>query len=289
MSNQVSIILDATMIDTLQLCACKFNYRFNHNKVTPEKAKPLDRGTLVHIGLESYFGCLKEGFRFTNAVDRMVEDVRIETVTNSDLDPDVSKRVVDVLIEYVNYWRHTDETLTIKEVEASFAYELYSDEFIKLIMIGKIDLIADDNKYTNLPYDHKSYDRDYPSRRLTNQFLNYSYATGSNYLIVDKVGFQTSLKAEQKFKRIPLSYDPLVLSQWKDNTVKWAFAYLQMASENSWPLNLTSCDKFNRQCEYYEVCDSSGVEAKEYKLLTNFRTDKPWDVSASLSLREKIK
>jgi hypothetical protein len=286
-AKQIQITLDATMLDTLMLCPAKFNYRFNLNRISPEKPKALDRGTLIHTGLESYFKALKDKLRYSEAVDIMVQDVRIASAIDSELDPDVSKRVLDVLLEYTEFWRRQDETLTIHAVEAPFMYELYSDEYIALNMIGKIDLLASDNTYTNLPYDHKSYDRDYPAKRFTNQFLNYSYATGSNYLIVDKVGFQTSLKAEQKFKRIPLSFDPLILEQWKQNVVKWAFQYLEMATENSWPMNLTSCDKYNRPCEYFELCDSSGEEARVYKLEANFKIAERWDVSQSLSLKDK--
>jgi hypothetical protein len=58
--------------------------------------------------------------------------------------------------------------------------------------------------------------------------------------------------------------------------------YLQCEAEGYWPTNETSCDKFHRQCEYYEVCLSSGEEAKVFKLNNNFKQIPAWDVSAAL-------
>ena len=283
-SNRVTIVLDATMLDMFLLCPARFNYRFNLNKTGIEKAKPLDRGTIVHVGCESYYGALAGKMKFDSAVETMVKSMNLAIASEEcELSADDAKRTIDVMLENVTFWRTADSNLQIKQVEQSFIYELYSDEVVRIMMMGKIDLLCDDKISSNLPYDHKSYDREYPTKRLTNQFLNYANAVSSNYLIVNKIGFQKTLPPEQKFKRIPLSYDPLIIEQWKANTVTICMNYLNCAIEKEWPMNFTSCDKFNRLCEYFEVCDSSGDEAKIYKLSTNFKTVEPWDVSQSLS------
>jgi len=283
--SKINVALDATMLDMLQLCEQRFDYRFNQNKVSPEKPKALDRGSLVHLGTETYYKALKDKKPFDDSVMLMTAAVRLAG-TESDLEPDICKRVLEVLHEYVEFWRTEDQRYEILEVEQPFSYVLFEDDEIRIIMIGKIDLLINDNQYLNMPIDHKSYDRDYPVKRFTNQFCNYSYATKSNYILVNKIGFQTSLKPEQKYKRVPLSYDPLILEDWKQNTIRWARRYVEAVVTNSWPMNLTSCDKFNRTCEYFEVCDSSGVEAKTYKLVANFKTAPKWDVSQSLGRRE---
>jgi hypothetical protein len=97
------------------------------------------------------------------------------------------------------------------------------------------------------------------------------------------VGLQTSLKPEEKFKRIPLSYDPVILNDWKQNVTKVIMHhYLACIANDYYPMNFTSCFKFNRKCEYYEVCDSSGQEARLFKLESDFVTVSPWDVTARL-------
>jgi len=285
--SKIDIVLDATMLDTFMMCQAKFNYRFNHNYVTPDKAKPLDRGTLIHVGMETYYKALKDGKDWHNAVDAMTTEVQVESSGNTSLEPSETKRVVDVLLETTERWRESDLRMEILAVEEPFIYLLHEDDSMRLSMMGKIDLLVNFEVYKELPVDHKSYDRDFPVHRKTNQFQNYAYATKSNYLLVNRIGFQTSIKPEIKHKRIPLCYDPLILEQWKQNVIRWARMYLDCALEDSWPLNDTSCDKFNRLCEYYQVCDASGNEAKVYKLTTLYNVGEPWDVSKSLGKREK--
>jgi len=281
---KIDIVLDATMLDTFMLCQCKFNYRFNHNFQTPVKAKPLDRGSMVHIGEEVYFGELKKNNSWANAVDAMIKAVQIEaSAPECSLEPEETKRIVDVLIETTGVWKESDLQMEVLAVEQSFMYVLYEDDDIRIIMIGKIDLLVNQHPYKRMPVDHKSYDRSYPVQRKTNQFQNYAYATESSYLLVNRIGFQTSIKPAEKHKRVPLCYDPLILAQWKENVIHWAKYYVECAVDNKWPMNDTSCDKYNRTCEYYDVCDSSGEPAKVHKLETNFIIGEPWDVSKSLS------
>jgi hypothetical protein len=280
--SKVNIVLDATMLDTFLLCPAKFNFRFNLNKVTEKKAVPLDRGDLLHYGLENYYSVLhKVGYE--KALDTLTEAVRFRAVNESDLDPEEWSRLIDVLLEHCKRWRFDDEAMEILTVEQAFSYVLFEDDDIRIIMIGKIDLLAKKyREYENVPFDHKSYSRDSPVHRKTNQFCNYAYATGSNYLFVNRIGLQTSIKPEVKHKRISLSYDPLFLEQWRQNVITWCRYYLECAGTGNWPLNDTSCDKFNRLCEYYEICDTSGNEGKIFKLEANFKTAEVWDVSKPL-------
>jgi hypothetical protein len=78
----------------------------------------------------------------------------------------------------------------------------------------------------------------------------------------------------------------LIWEQWRENMVKWAMLYYDSCQEDSWPMNVTSCDKYNRLCEYFEICDTAGEENKLYKLETNFKAGERWDVSASLAKKE---
>lgn len=281
--SKINIVFDATMFDTFISCPAKFDMRFNKNKVTLIKAKPLDTGGIIHIGLENYYKSLQLGMDFPASLDNGLVKARVELSSNSDLSTAEGNRCLEVIEENLIFWREADKQFQIEQVERSFAYVLYEDETFRIIMIGKIDLLISDNQYTNLPVDHKTYSRDFPVHRKTNQFCNYSYALKSNFLLVNRVGLQTSLKPKDKYKRPYLSYDKEFHAQWKDNVIKWCMHYYDCVESNDWPLNDTSCDKYNRICEYYEVCDVSGSENKTYKLNTNFKTDIPWDVSRILA------
>lgn len=286
---KVNIILDATMLDTFLSCPAKYNYRFRKLKVTTTKAKPLDRGSLVHMGEEGYWKGLATGKNFDERIKLAVNEMHLASI-DSDMDADEVSRTIDVTIESMKHWRNEDEEFRVKAVEEPFVYLLYEDDNICIYMMGKIDLLADFRNYSDLVMDHKSYERDFPLKRTANQFSNYVNAIGSNYLLVNRVGFQKSLTPPNKHKRIMLTYDPAFLEQWKNNVVSIIKnEYLRCTAENNWPMNFTSCDKFNRLCEYHDVCDTSGEANKEYKLNMHFADGEIWDVSALLSGSKKKK
>lgn len=283
--SKVNITLDATSLDTFLSCPAKFNYRMNLSKVTPTKAAPLDKGGLVHVGMEKYYNSLKEHKDFESSLDSAIMAARTELATNSDLTTIEGQEVISTIEQNLIHWRVADQGLIYNAVESPFSYVLYEDDTFRIIMIGKIDLLFSNNQYENVPMDHKTFSRDFPVHRKTNQFLNYSYAVKSNYLFVNRIGFQKTLKAHEKFKRVPLSYDSTFHEQWRQNVIKWCMRYYDCVQDNDWPMNDTSCDKYNRLCEYYDICDTSGQENKTYKLETNFKQDVQWDVSKILAQR----
>jgi hypothetical protein len=283
-----NIVVDMSKYDLFRLCEQRYNLRYNRNLTLPTKAQQLDRGQLCHVGNEIYYEALKNGSSYQDAVTASLSKIREAGMLLTDLEPEMIVRVVDVMEEYYDYWRIADQNLRIVAVEQPFLYTLYEDDDVRINIACKIDLIFSDEKYTNKPMDHKSVDRDSEVLRMSNQFKNYCVATGSYFLDVNRIGFQKTLKPHEKFKRVPLSYDSLILEAWKENTIKVLFYYLQCAAENNWPLNETSCDKYHRRCEYYDVCDASGRPAKEYKLATDYITVEPWDVTKMMRKASQI-
>lgn len=283
---RTNIVLDATMFDTFLLCPQKYHLRHRLNKVGLKPADALERGIMLHVGMEGYFNSLQAKPDWNIAMQRMIESLDMHAAS-----PECELEIEDIAlikkcaIETCNVNRDKDLYYEILAVEQPFAYLLYEDDYMRIIMIGKIDLLVNDGIYKSMPIDHKSYSRDFPLKRKTNQFQNYAVATGSNYLVVNRIGLQTSIAPVKKHKRVPLAYDPEILNQWRNNVVVWCQYYMECEAANHFPLNDTSCDKFNRLCEYYEICDASGVEAKSHKLITNFKDAPKWDVSQSLSRR----
>lgn len=278
---KIEIVLDATEIDTYQLCPTKYNFRFNYQRVPQALAKPLDSGTLVHKAFEVYYKNLKNKKGFVFSLEKALAAAKI-AFQDSDLTSNEAAHILDTIEENLTFWKDEDRAFEIGQVENSFIYPLYEDDKFRISMIGKVDLTVSNHIYTDLPIDHKTFSRDFPVRRLANQFINYANACNSNFVWVNRVGLQKTLKAEDKYKRIPLSYDPDYIEQWKQNMIVWAFKYWDSVETNNWEMNLTSCDKFNRACEYMEVCDTSGNENKVHKLLTDFKQAPKWDVSEGL-------
>ena len=287
--SKLNIVFDMSKYDLFRLCEARYNYRHNLNIGLPGKAPQLDRGSLVHVGMETYYQALKDHKPYDDAANMALSKIREAGVVSTDLDNDAINRIIDVVEEYLDYWRVADQGFTINEVEQSFMFELFSTDDVRLFLTGKIDLVFSDNRYENEPMDHKTYDRTYEVGRMNNQFKCYATATKSNYLTVNKIGFQKTLKPHEKYIRTKLTFDPLILEEWKQNVITVLMNnYLACVAEQKWPMNETSCEKYNRRCEFYEICDSSGLPAKNYKINSNYVKLDPWDVTRVMKKSSQV-
>src|SRR5574340_27594 len=297
---KVNIILDASKIDLFETCPARYNFRHNHNNVLPiiHKSKSLDFGGLAHNGLEVYYKMLAEGKHFSDRMQACLMKIRevSSDPTASNSEPDEVNLLLRAIEESCDYWRAEDENcLEILGVEQPFAYVLYEDDTIRIIISGKIDLlvnfhgIGNNSSYKRLPIDHKTYSRDNKVMRKSNQFINYCSAVESNYLVVNRIGLHNPdakkpKSAEEKYKRLPLSYDPIYIKDWRDNLTKMLLQeYLTCVSEGYWPEKPTSCNKFNRECEYLAICDCSGQDSKDYKLENEYIIGEEWDVTKEMN------
>jgi hypothetical protein len=299
MTDKVNIVLDSSKIDLFETCPQRYDYRHNRNKDLPvhKRAEALDKGTLIHEGFGVYYTLLQQGVAFNDRIQACLMKIR-ELSSHPDhswLDPDDVKILLHAAETSLDYWRAEDENcLEILTVEQPFAFVLFEDDYVRFIISGKIDLlcnfhgVGNQSSYTNLVFDHKTYSRDGIVLRLSNQFCCYASAADTNYLFVNRIGLhdpdvKKPKPTEEKFKRLPITYDPIYLQQWKDNLIKMlSQEYLTCISTGYWPLKPTSCNKFNRVCEYYDVCDSSGQPAKDFKLEGNYVDVPVWDVTSKL-------
>lgn len=279
---RLNLVMDISQYDTFRTCEQKYYLRYIRNKHTAERAMPLDRGTLIHLACEIYYTELQKGTHYQDAVNKALFAVRSAGVIETDLSIEDILVVIDVMEEYFDFWRIADQGFQIVDVEKPFMYLLHESEDWRLYLSGKIDLVTNDNQHINLPTDHKSYSRSYPTGRMSNQFKNYVNALKSDFLQVNKIGLQKTLKPHEKYKRDMLTYDKTYLETWKNNVIMTMDNYIACLAANEWPMNETSCDKFNKQCEYYEVCDASGAAAKEYKLIQLYIDGEPWDVTKNM-------
>lgn len=278
--SKVNIVFDMSKYDLFRLCEARYNYRHNILIGKPGKPQQMERGSLIHLGNEIYYQGLKDGKGYQDSVNASLSKMREAGVISTDLDSDIINRCIDVMEEYYDYWRIADQRFEIKEVEQPFMFLLFENDDVRIYLTGKIDLVTSDNQYENEPMDHKSYDRTYEVGRMNNQFKCYAVATNSNYLTVNKIGFQKTLKPHEKFIRTKLTFDPLYLEEWKQNVIATLMnSYLSCVTDNVWPMNETSCEKFNRRCEFYDICDSSGLPAKNWKINSDYIKVEPWDVT----------
>ena len=287
--SKVNIVFDMSKYDLFRLCEARYNYRHNILIGKPGKAPAMERGSLCHVGNEIYYQGLKDKLGYDAASKAALSKIREAGVVSTDLDNDIINRCIDVMEEYYDYWRIADQSFEINEVEQPFMYELYTNDEVRIFLTGKIDLVTSDNKYENEPMDHKTYDRTYDVGRMNNQFKCYAVATKSNYLTVNKIGFQKTLKPHEKYIRTRLTFDPLILEEWKQNVINVLMnSYLNCVATNEWPMNETSCEKYNRRCEFYEICDSSGLPAKNWKINSEYIKVEPWDVTRVMKKSSQV-
>lgn len=292
--NKLNILLDASKLDMFETCPERYNYRYNLNRGVPitDKSRALDLGTVGHVGGERYYTLLSEGIKFNERIaeTRIALGAHLADVNQSNLSDEDSAHIIDTMIANLEYWRADDENcLEILAVEQPFVYLVYSSEILNFYMTGKIDLLVNyhgigrNASYKDLVIDHKTYSRESEVLRKNNQFTNYCIATGSSYLLVNRIGLQKSKNPDEKFKRIPLSYDPIYKEDWKANVgTIIEQEYLPAVLSGIWPEKGSSCYKFNRICEYYRVCDTSGEDTKVFKLANEFVDADVWDVSKGL-------
>jgi hypothetical protein len=257
------------------------------------KAKALDLGSLAHGGLEVYYRLLGEQAHYDDRMQATLMKIRELSAdpSNSNSEPEEVETILKAIEQSCDYWRAEDEnSLEILAVETPFAYELFSDDSVRIIISGKIDLLVNfkgigrNASYEKLPIDHKTFSRESMLLRKSNQFINYCAAVESNYIVINRIGLQKTKTAEERFKRLPLSYDPIYIADWKKNlTAMLMNEYLTAVATGEWVEKPTSCNKFNRLCEYYSICDSSGQDAKDNKLENEYIDSEPWDVTAKLN------
>lgn len=286
---RINVVLDMSKYDMFLLCPQRFQYRYEMNKELPQKAKPLDRGNLMHVANEFYYEGIRQNIKYQERVDLAL--MKMKQCYAMELNSAVSQEdfnwIVDTMIQYYDHWRFKDESMIIRDVEKPFLKVLYEDEQLRIALSGKIDLFIEESREF-YPMDTKSMERNREVIRLNNQFRCYCWATDTYKAVVNKIGLQTSLKPHDKFLRVPVTYDNLMIDDWKQNVINNVFKYIECVGTGIWPMNETSCDKYNRKCEYLDICESSGKEAKFFKLNNNYVTVEPWDVTKILKKSSEL-
>jgi hypothetical protein len=286
MSDTINIIFDSQILNAVQACAEKTRLNFRLNLILPNKATPLEEGDLIHQMFEHY----NKGLIAGNNQELIYDNARwnalvaesealgeAASITMS-LSPAEASEIIYQFKEYVTHFRM--DGVRVLEAERPFIKELYSDDQIRIFYTGKIDRMTDTPNFGVVPRDYKSGRRREAPEPLSNQFTGYAWATGSRVMIVDKVGFQKTLKPEERFNIYPLLYPPSAIKEWIEDTIWWGKQYAFFIETNTWPRNRTSCDKYGG-CTYIPVCKAS-EEARAMVMQNEFIIGDDWDPTAVL-------
>lgn len=276
-----TLALDSQILNTVCACGRKANLEFLQNWRPTEKAEALEKGDLMHRMLAHYYRArmaLRQDM--SNVIDECVQICKEASVDMELTDSTVDENIMQFKAYAVFYQNDGWRPL---EVERAFSKVLYKreDEIINGIMKegfqilyeGVIDLIAD-TPHGIFVVDHKTASRRSTPTKLSNQFMGYSWATGSWNFIVNRIGFQKTLGERERFQRPFLSYNQQILDEWAQQAIYWTKVLVSYIDSGYFPPNFTSCDKYGG-CIFQGVCEAI-PDVREFKLQTNFFVGEPW-------------
>lgn len=296
------IIFDSQLLTTLMACPRKFNNTFNLNLVsTSGPSNSLECGLLVHYMLDIYSKALISGKNRNDAInDSFVagkEFIAPFAITNKFiLDPTYkgllntpeeniragtrtqtgSNWVLETMRQYYDYWQNS--TWTIISSEEVRGDVIYEDDEMRVIWKAKLDRVVDiESGFT--PVDTKTSKQRGDTLFLNNQFMGQCWLLKSRNMIVDKIGFQTTLKPHERFERVMSSYSTDRIAEWVYEVVPHYARMLVFYRESGyWPPQFTSCKTKYGACEYLDSCEADrGIREETLKL--NFVEGKKWDIS----------
>jgi len=277
-----NIVLDASMLSELMSCARKLDLRYNHRFVSANgKSNSLEVGSLVHVCAETYYRHLIQGFKkdlamsaalamgqmYVTGCKNCVNEVC--TVKSHKDDPWLGlkntpmesdsryvgwKNALDTAEEYFTFYRN--DSWVPLEVEVVRAKILYEDDEIRILWKAKLDVIFDTNQGI-YPVDHKTSKQRRDTLSLNNQFMGQCLIMGTRGVVINKIGFQKTLKPEEKFTRVLMSYTADRLFEWQSEILPhYAYQLLNYSDSNHFPPNFTHCENKYGNCPYVEVCES---------------------------------
>jgi len=276
------LTISATGLNRIQMCPRKYYYEDILRLAPLHKAEALEKGDLMHQILECYYGDIITNIKSESSytplqmIDRGIEVGRRASV-DMDIPPQVSMEVEKQFRDYVLHY--TNEPWEPLGVEQKFSKVLYSREDdgdyegLTILSEGKIDLIARHRQMNKVfVWDHKTgARRDTPSG-LSNQFFNYAWATGHNNVIINKIGFQKTLKPAERFQRFIKSYPQACIDEWVNDQIFWCNQIDMFVKAGHFPTNFTSCDKYGG-CIFAEACEAH-PEARIQHLKAKFMVRK---------------
>lgn len=303
-----NVIMDSQVLTTLMTCGRLTDFRFNMSLQSIKgKSNSLECGSIVHTFMEYYYKNIINGIDKTKALGfgmaaaelyirgcQMCTDFvptpefpkppcghkvnEFQGVKNTPKDSEAHKTgwswALKTCEQYVEFYKN-DHWVPL-EVEIVKQKVLYEDDEIRIMWKAKLDLTADTNQ-SILPIDHKTMKQQRPNNSLNNQFIGQCHIMNTRNMVINKIGFQTSLKPEERFTRSIISYSAPRLMEWASDTLPFYARMLLMYAETGYfPPNYSNCEGKYGPCPFKGVCESDpGMREEELKL--NFVVGPEWN------------
>jgi hypothetical protein len=223
-------------------------------------------GSLVHVIQEYYYKARIAGSLRQDAIEAGYaagKDYISNEMNNTD-ESDI-QLVWDTMDQYFDYYKN-DSWIPIF-AEHVLQDVIYEDDEVRIIWKAKLDLAVDTNNGI-YPVDHKTMKQRRDTNSLNNQFMGQCIMMKSRGVIINKIGFQKSLKAAEKFTRPIVSYSLDRLTEWSQIILPfWAKQLLAYSEIGFYPPNFTHCENKYGFCPFKEVCEAdSGMREEVLRL-----------------------
>lgn len=276
------IRLDSQILNRVCECPRKTGFSYVAGYGPPVLDTDLSIGSLAHVGLEVHYKELKKKeLTYDQITEKAISVMRSEVLI-SDISVNDSELVIKTYLDYAAYRK--GESLIPLEIEQPFSKVLFENDNFTILYEGVIDLVFSD---INIPLgiaDHKKMKQDRQISLASNQFKGYVWATGINFVIVNKFGFQKTLPPEKKFGRAMLSYPKCLIDEWVRTAVYHAMRYATYLELSEFPPNFNACDLY-KGCMFRSVC-TSDPEVRIQLLNAEFRINKIWDPFSKRKMKE---
>lgn len=255
-----TVIITSSSANSVQNCPQRYDYEINQQLCLPNKGVALEKGDLFHLFLESYYKGLYlnaspdmngKKIPLNEIVNNAILKVREKTV-EMHLESEDTEEVIKTAKDYVLFYQN--DGWTPIAVEQKFSVVIYEDETFRIIFEGKVDLVANTAQQNiNLIVDHKTGKRNIQPSKLSTQFQGYALALEYSNVMVNKINWVKY--PNNRFHRYLLSYDKSLLEEFRNDLIYWSFEIIKHSSNNYFPRNRTSCDKYSG-CPFKLLCES---------------------------------
>lgn len=285
--DKLTVKLDSQILNSMNLCAQRYELEHVGNWRPNFKAPALERGGTMHKMLDFYYKGRRAGKGRGEAHAKLVQDSLVigklamakTNITNEDFEEDD----VRVFQDYVLKWQY--DGWDILAIEEPFSFILWDDDTpivlgqttypgLTIIYEGIVDLRVMDPKLGQIVVDTKTEGRKSNPYILSNQFQGYERAHHVP-VVVNKIGYQKTLPDNERFRRMVHETGPELLAEWERDTVHQVKTAIGWHNEGYFPRNRTSCDKYSG-CIFQKVCKQPVIN-REFKLMAFYHKDKPWD------------
>lgn len=269
--------ITSSHLNEYQSCPQKYDYSMVQNLRMITTPRPLSRGSFMHKVLEWYYkGKLlrkEKDSEYANLdhgeiIQKAILNGRFYAVKNNVESVDVNETLERLELYFKKYYDDGWEPLF---VEQPFSKILFDSDKLLVLYEGQIDLVVRNRSGSIIFTDHKSESRKSEPVSFLNQFTGYAWVGETERFVVNKIGFQSSIKDVDKvLRRIELHIPFEKQEEWVTDTLEWVHEILDSKNKNHWKKNRTNCDKYGR-CVYLPLCEASKtdrelIKAQAYKV-----------------------